>query len=109
MCLPGGRQWAWNARPVQSVEAVERPLYQEIRDGSPLTRAQFQGKSVCFALTLLCVCVQFVTNKYGEVKHYYSPLVESSVIEADIKRLLQEDFDEQAFSKLLNPPAEAFN
>ena len=53
--------------------------------------------------------VQFLTNKYGEVKHFYAPSVETAVIEADIKRLLREDFDEKKFDKLLNPPAEAFN
>ena len=50
-----------------------------------------------------------MTNKYGEVKHFYAPSVETAVIEADIKRLLREDFDEKKFDKLLNPPAEAFN
>ena len=52
---------------------------------------------------------KFLTNKYGEVKHYYSPAIESSVIEADIKRLLQDEFNEAAFAKLLNPPDEFFN
>ena len=52
---------------------------------------------------------KFLTNRYGEVKHYYSPQVEIAVIEADIKRLLAEEFHEAKFEKLHNPPAEAFN
>ena len=52
---------------------------------------------------------KFLTNRYGEVKHYYSPQVEIAVIEADIKRLLAEEFNENKFKKLHNPPAEAFN
>jgi len=52
---------------------------------------------------------KFLTNKYGEVKHYYSSQVEIAVIEADIKRLLLEEYYETKFQRLLNPPAEAFN
>ena len=37
---------------------------------------------------------KFLTNKYGEVKHYYAPQVEIAVIEADIKRLLSEEYSE---------------
>ena len=37
---------------------------------------------------LTLMFVQFLTNKYGQVKHYYSPHVETAVIEADIKKLL---------------------
>ena len=51
---------------------------------------------------------KFLTNRYGEVKYYYAPQVESAVIEADIKKLLAEDFDEAKFDRLLNPPREAF-
>ena len=47
---------------------------------------------------------KFLTNKYGEVKHYYSPQVEFAVIEADIKKLVAEEFYEAKFQKLLNPP-----
>ena len=51
---------------------------------------------------------KFLTNKYGEVKHYYSPRVEMAVIEADIKRLIEEDFFEEKFKRLLEPPVEYF-
>ena len=47
---------------------------------------------------------QFLTNKYGQVRYYYSPHIETAVIEADIKKLLQEEYFEQKFEKLLNPP-----
>lgn len=33
---------------------------------------------------------KFLCNRYGEVKHYYAAGVEYAVIEADIKRLLEE-------------------
>ena len=52
---------------------------------------------------------KFLANKYGEVKHFYSPQVEMAVIEGDIKNLIAQDFDEARFNKLLNPPEEAFN
>ena len=52
---------------------------------------------------------KFLTNKYGEVKHFYAPAVEMAVIEADIKQLILQDFDEARYNKLLNPPEEAFN
>lgn len=52
--------------------------------------------------------LQFLTNRYGVVKHFYSPSVETAVIEADINRLLKEDFNETIFEKLLNPPEEYF-
>ena len=51
---------------------------------------------------------KFLTNRYGEVKHYYAPQVETAVIEADIKKLIAEEFDEAKFERLLNPPREAF-
>ena len=52
--------------------------------------------------------LQFLTNRYGIVKHYYAPSVEIAVIEADITNLLKEEFKEDIFEKLLNPPAEYF-
>ena len=47
---------------------------------------------------------KFLCDRYGVVKHYYSPNVEYAVIEADIKQLLQDSFNEHRFQKLLNPP-----
>ena len=35
---------------------------------------------------------KFLCNRYGEVKHYYPPQTEYAIIEADIKRLLEEKF-----------------
>jgi len=43
-------------------------------------------------------------NRYGEVKHFYHPAVEYAVIEADIKKLLEEKFLEERYNRLLNPP-----
>ena len=40
---------------------------------------------------------KFLCNKYGEVRHMYLPQTEWPVIEADIKRLLQEEFDQRKF------------
>ena len=47
---------------------------------------------------------KFVCNRFGEVKHYYNPQVEMAVIEADIKVLVEEEFSEEVFRSLLNPP-----
>lgn len=35
---------------------------------------------------------KFLLNRYGQVKHFYSPSVEWPVIEADIKNLLDEEW-----------------
>jgi glutathione peroxidase-family protein len=47
---------------------------------------------------------KFVTNRYGEVKYYYGPRTEYAVIEADIRKLLEEKFIEQKYQQLLDPP-----
>lgn len=47
---------------------------------------------------------KFLCNRYGEVKHQYSAGIEYAVIEADIKRLLEEKFYEKKYSQLLDPP-----
>ena len=46
---------------------------------------------------------KFLLNRYGQVKHYYSPSVELPVIEADIKRLLEEEWTEQRWKDLVEP------
>ena len=51
---------------------------------------------------------KFLANRYGEVKHYYSPRVEMAVIEADIKRLIDEEYIEETFKRLLDPPVDYF-
>ena len=51
---------------------------------------------------------KFLTNKYGEVKHYYAPQVEMAVIEADIKKLLLEEYSDTKFEKFINPSDESF-
>jgi len=38
------------------------------------------------------------------VKHYYTGMTEMAVIEADIKLLIEEDFMQNLFEQLLNPP-----
>lgn len=37
---------------------------------------------------------KFLLNRYGEVKHYYAASIEYPVIEADIKKLLDEEWQE---------------
>ena len=51
---------------------------------------------------------KFLCNRYGEVKHFYAPEVEFAVIESDIRRLLDEEFMEEEFKKLLDPPIDYF-
>lgn len=51
---------------------------------------------------------KFLCNRYGEVKHYYSPQVEMAVIEGDIKTLLEEEFDKEKLERLLDPPEDYF-
>ena len=51
---------------------------------------------------------KFLCDRYGQVKHYYNPQVEMAVIEADIRRLLEEEYLEAKFKKLLDPPADFF-
>lgn len=48
--------------------------------------------------------LQFLCNRYGEVKHFYNPGVEFAVIETDVRKLLEEQFNESRYNKLLNPP-----
>ena len=38
---------------------------------------------------------KFLCNRYGEVKKYYGPKVEYAVIEADVKELIKQQFDEK--------------
>lgn len=40
---------------------------------------------------------KFLCNKYGEVKHFYEPTIEAAIIEADIRKLLDEEFIEETF------------
>jgi glutathione peroxidase-family protein len=40
---------------------------------------------------------KFLCNRYGEVKHFYGPNVEYAMIEADIKKLLEEQFYEKKY------------
>ena len=51
---------------------------------------------------------KFLCNRYGEVKHYYQPQIEYTVIEADIKKLLEEEFSEAKLKTLLDPPVDYF-
>lgn len=51
---------------------------------------------------------KFLTDRYGLVRKYYAPQVETAVIEADIKKLLIEEFNASKFEKILNPPTETF-
>ncbi|CDW77892.1 glutathione peroxidase [Stylonychia lemnae] len=51
---------------------------------------------------------KLLCNRYGEVKKYYSPSIEFAVIEADVRKLLEEEFLEERYNKLLNPPDHYF-
>jgi hypothetical protein len=51
---------------------------------------------------------KFLLNRYGQVKHYYTGMTEMAVIEADIKLLIEEDFIQNVFEQLLNPPDNFF-
>ena len=46
---------------------------------------------------------KFLTNRNGQVKHYYNPEVEMAVIEADIRTLIEEEFREEFYRQLLDP------
>ena len=46
---------------------------------------------------------KFVLNRYGQVKHFYSPNVEWPVIEADIKNLLEEEWKESKWKDIVEP------
>ena len=47
---------------------------------------------------------KFLFNRYGEVKHFYSPSIELAIIEADIKNLIKETFNEKKYMDLIEPP-----
>lgn len=47
---------------------------------------------------------KFITNRFGEVKHFYGPKTEYAIIEQDIKKLLEEAFYEKKYKELLDPP-----
>ena len=46
---------------------------------------------------------KFLLNRYGQVQHYYTGMTEMAVIEADIKTLIEEEFNKQKYEELLNP------
>ena len=46
---------------------------------------------------------KFLCNRYGEVKKYYGPKIEIAVIEADIRELINEQFNEQIYKDLIEP------
>jgi glutathione peroxidase-family protein len=48
--------------------------------------------------------VKFLTDRYGQVRHYYPPQTEYAVIEQDIKKLLEEKFYDKKYRELLEPP-----
>jgi glutathione peroxidase-family protein len=46
---------------------------------------------------------KFLCNKYGEVEKYYGPSVELAKIEADVKELIKEEFEEKKYRNLIEP------
>jgi glutathione peroxidase-family protein len=74
-------------------------LYKFLKRNSPLFVPQYGG-----AGHIKEHYAKFLCNRYGEVKHYYNPNVEIAVIEADIRKLLDEEYSEDVFRTLLNPP-----
>jgi|LauGreDrversion4_2_1035121.scaffolds.fasta_scaffold1039295_1 glutathione peroxidase len=74
-------------------------LYRFLKRNSPLFVHRY-GKS----RRINEYYTKFLCNRYGEVKHYYTPHVEYAIIEADIKRLLEEKYYEKKYKELLDPP-----
>ena len=75
------------------------PLYMYLKRNSTLFNA-----SMARAFHIKENYSKFVLDRYGQVQHYYSGATEFAVIEADIKRLIQDEFDQKKFDALLNPP-----
>ena len=73
-------------------------LYKFLKRGSPLFVHRY-GRS----RRITEYYDKFLTNRYGEVKHYYGPRTEYAVIEADIKKLLEEQFIPKKYEQLLEP------
>jgi glutathione peroxidase-family protein len=73
-------------------------LYKFLKRGSPLFVHRY-GRS----RRITEYYDKFLTNRYGEVKHYYGPRTEYAVIEADIKKLLEEQFIQKKYEQLLEP------
>lgn len=46
---------------------------------------------------------KFLCNRYGEVKKYYGPRVELAIIEADVKELIKEQFNQKRYKNLIEP------
>ena len=47
---------------------------------------------------------KFLMNRYGEVKYYYKPNTNFLVIEQDVKRLIDEEWNLNKWNNLNNPP-----
>ena len=47
---------------------------------------------------------KFLFDKYGTVRHYYSHKTEYAKIEGDIIELMRQDFNEEKYQDLINPP-----
>jgi glutathione peroxidase-family protein len=62
-------------------------LYKFLKRGSPLFLPSY-GR----ANRIKEHYSKFLTDRYGQVKHYYSPDVEMAVVEADIRNLIEEEF-----------------
>ena len=46
---------------------------------------------------------KFLFDRYGEMRHYYTPSVELAIIEADIAELLRGPYEEKKYKQLLEP------
>ena len=64
------------------------PLYMFLKRNSTLFNA-----SMARSLHIKENYSKFLLDRYGLVQYYYTGNTEFAVIEADIKRLLQDDFD----------------
>lgn len=74
-------------------------LFKFLKRGSPLFVPSY-GK----ALYIKEHYCKFLCNRYGQVKHYYGPQTEMATIEGDIRKLVEDEFDQAVFKDLLNPP-----
>ena len=46
---------------------------------------------------------KFLCNKYGEVHKFYGPSVELAKIEADVKELIKDQYEEKRYRDLIEP------
>ena len=79
-------------------------LYKFLKRGSPLFVPRF-GR----ANRIMEDNVKFVCNRYGQMKTFHASNASSEEISTSIEQFLQEEFDEERYFLLLNPPDKGFS